>query len=55
MVLAIRVTGILVAFIGWIVYQLAIKKKKLRDMGADIKMIVFFFAVWVAIYLAFFR
>ncbi len=55
MILSIRVIGIMVAFIGWIAFQLTVKKKKLKEMGGDIKAIVFFFAVWVLIYLAFFK
>jgi hypothetical protein len=51
----LRICVIPVAFVGWVVYQLAVKKKRFTDMEGDIKTIVFFLAVWALIYFAFFN
>lgn len=42
--------GISVAFVGWLIYQLAIKKKRLGELTNDILAIVFFVGVWLGIF-----
>jgi hypothetical protein len=38
------------ALIGWVIYQMAAKKKSLASLQSDILAIVFFAGVWFAIY-----
>jgi hypothetical protein len=42
----IQAVFISVAFVGWVVYQLAIRKKRFSEISNDILAIVFFVAVW---------
>jgi hypothetical protein len=42
----IQAVLLFIAFIGWIVYQLVIRKKRLAELSNDILAIVFFAAVW---------
>ncbi|MBO9200750.1 MULTISPECIES: hypothetical protein [Niastella] len=35
-----------VALVGWVVYQLAIRKKRFSEISSDVLFIVFFVAVW---------
>jgi polyferredoxin len=39
-----------VAFIGWILYQLMNKKKRLAELTNDIFAIVFFVSIWLGIF-----
>jgi len=39
-----------IALIGWVIYQLAIKKKKAGQLKNEITFILFFTGLWVAIY-----
>ena len=39
-----------IALIGWIIYQLAFKRKKFMDISHDVMAIAFFIAVWFGIY-----
>jgi hypothetical protein len=41
---------ITLALIGWVIYQMAVKKKTLASLQHDILAIVFFAAVWLGIY-----
>jgi len=38
-----------IAFIGWVVYQLLIRKKRFGEIANDVLAIVFFVAVWFGI------
>lgn len=38
------------AFVLWIWYQLAVKKKAFKEIRHDVMAIVFFIAVWMGIY-----
>jgi drug/metabolite transporter (DMT)-like permease len=38
------------ALIGWVIYQVLIKKKRLAEISTEILFIVFFIGVWAAIY-----
>ena len=42
----IQAVFISIAFVGWVVYQLAIRKKRFSEISNDILAIVFFVAVW---------
>ncbi|HVX52711.1 MAG TPA: hypothetical protein VHB48_21295 [Chitinophagaceae bacterium] len=53
--IVIRAIVIPLAFIGWIIFQLAVKRKKFRDLESDIKLIIFFVVVWGVIYWVFFH
>jgi len=46
----LRAVAIPIAFAGWILFQLLVKKKKFSAIEGDVKVIVFFMAVWVLIY-----
>ncbi|HEX7906372.1 MAG TPA: hypothetical protein VF487_21005 [Chitinophagaceae bacterium] len=39
-----------IALTGWIIYQLAIKKKKVGQLKNEIAFILIFTGLWVAIY-----
>jgi hypothetical protein len=39
-----------IAFVGWIIYQMAFKKKKIKELQPDLIAITAFIAVWAAIY-----
>jgi hypothetical protein len=39
-----------IAFGGWIIYQLFIRKKKFMEISNDVIAIVFFIGVWLGIY-----
>jgi hypothetical protein len=45
----IQAIFISIAFIGWIVYQLLIRKKRFSEISSDVMAIVFFIAVWVGL------
>lgn len=38
-----------IALVGWIVYQLIIKKKKFGDLQGDLLMVICLIGVWVAL------
>jgi hypothetical protein len=38
------------ALIGWVFFQLLIKKKKFSAVEGDVKVIAFFLVLWVVIY-----
>jgi len=38
------------AMIGWILFQLLIKKKKFSEIEGDVRVIAFFLVVWLVIY-----
>ena len=42
----IQAVFISIAFVGWVVYQLAIRKKRFSEISNDVLAIVFFVAVW---------
>jgi hypothetical protein len=42
----IQAVFISMAFVGWVVYQLAIRKKRFSEISNDVLAIVFFVAVW---------
>jgi len=46
----LRACVIPLAFLGWILFQLLVKKKKFSAIEGDVKVIAFFMAVWVLIY-----
>jgi hypothetical protein len=41
---------IAIAFVGWIIYQLLIRKKRFMEISNDVMAIAFFIAVWLGIY-----
>jgi hypothetical protein len=45
----IQALFISVAFIGWTLYQLLIRKKRFSDISSDVMAIVFFVMVWAAL------
>ena len=47
---AFQAIAISIAFVGWLIYQLAIKKKRLSEITNDIFAIVFFVAIWMGIF-----
>ena len=38
------------ALIGWVIYQLVVKKKRFAEISTEILFIVFFICIWAAIY-----
>jgi len=40
----------LIAFTGYLLYQLIVKKKKIKELTNDILAICFFAGIWFAIY-----
>ena len=38
------------ALLGWLVYQLLIKQRTLRDLKHEMVFIVLFIGIWIAIY-----
>ncbi|HSC38049.1 MAG TPA: hypothetical protein VLD19_09270 [Chitinophagaceae bacterium] len=42
--------GVAIALIGWLIYQMAIKKKSFASIQSDALAILFFIAVWLGIY-----
>ncbi|OQP53912.1 hypothetical protein A4D02_19650 [Niastella koreensis] len=45
----IQAVFITIAFVGWIVYQMAVRKKRFSEISNDILAIVFFAAVWIGL------
>ncbi len=45
----LRFVAVPLAFIGWILFQLFVKKKRLRDLQGDILTIVAFLLVWASL------
>ena len=46
----LQAIGITLALIGWVIYQVAYKKKSIASLQHDILAILFFVAVWLGIY-----
>jgi len=46
----LQAVGITIALIGWVIYQMAVKKKSFASLQHDILAILFFVAVWIGIY-----
>jgi len=42
----IQAVFISIAFAGWVIYQLAVCKKRFSEISSDVLAIVFFVAVW---------
>ena len=42
--------AISVAFVGWVIYQLLVRKKRFREISNDVMAITFFIAVWFTIF-----
>ena len=45
----IQAIFISIAFVGWIAYQLLVRKKRFSEISGDVMAIVFFIAVWVGL------
>lgn len=45
----IQAIFISIAFVGWILYQLLIRKKRFLEISNDVMAIVFFIAVWAGL------
>jgi uncharacterized membrane protein len=45
----IQAVFIFIALVGWVVYQLAFRKKRFSEISNDILAIVFFAAVWIGL------
>ncbi len=46
----LRACVVPILFIGWIIFQLLVKKKKFSAIEGDVKVIAFFLVLWVLIY-----
>ena len=44
-----------VAIIGWLVFQLIVKKKKWKEIQGDAQVVAFMLAVWIIVYFALLR
>lgn len=51
----LRAVATPIAFVGWILFQLLVKKKKFSQIEGDVRVIAFFLAVWAVIYFTILR
>jgi hypothetical protein len=51
----LRTLGIPIAIVGWLLFQIFIKRKKWHEVKQDVQVIVFMLAVWIVVYFVLLR
>jgi hypothetical protein len=54
-IIYLRILGIPVAIIGWLVFQLIVRKRTWKEIQGDAQAAAFMIAVWIIVYLVLLR